>query len=118
MNLSRIDVVPLDNVENRDITTGTSVCGYHDVLGLRQPSHDIENSRLANRTRRRSLVKLRLLLMEGSLVGRVRRFWLRLLQLQGRVSGDEKVTSRRRNQRRQESNQVVVHVSRVPKGGS
>lgn len=81
----------LDDVEDGNVTAlFARRRRYHPILGLQQPPHHIEHRRLPDR--------------------------LGLLDIvpgKRRVRRHEKVTTRRRDQRRHDPDQVIVHVARI-----
>mmetsp|Transcript_56311 Transcript_56311/g.93791 ORF Transcript_56311/g.93791 Transcript_56311/m.93791 type:complete len:414 (-) Transcript_56311:118-1359(-) len=91
VNVGRIDIAA-DNVENRNVDTLLGAARHHDVFGLQQASHHIEHTRLLN---------LRLVALDD----------------ERRERGHEEVGAGRRHQRRDQANEVVVHVSGVAQGG-
>lgn len=69
------------------------VRGYHAVLRLQQPSHDVQHGGLAHCLR-----------LFDVLAG------------EGRVGSHQEMAARGRDQRRYNSNEIVVHVARVSEG--
>ena len=53
VNLGRVNIVALNNVEHGNVTTGPGVGRNHGVFGLGQPPHDIQHGCFAHSRRRR-----------------------------------------------------------------
>lgn len=98
VNFGRINVVALDDVEHGDVTAGAGVGRHHDVFGLGEAPHDVQDSGFADSCSGVGIF--------GS------------KQMEGCVSCHEEVTPGSRDEAGQQSDQVVVHVSWVPEGGS
>lgn len=99
MDLGRVDVVALHDVQEADVATRRAGVGAdHNVLGLGKTAHHVQYCRLADASGRIGLA-------------------CRIGQCEGGVARHEEVTPRRGDERGQQSNEVVVHVSRIPQRG-
>lgn len=88
MHLGSIDFA-LNDIENGHVLSLFSWRTHHDVVGVEQPSHDIQNSGFLN---------------VGSL----------FLDCKGCVARHQKMAPGSRNQRGQKASHIVIHIAGVP----